>query len=512
MPSLQPLYSYHPQQHHFFLYVLHDHSFGDLLTALNVLSYVIGLVTLIFQLNMKLVKMILLINDHSKLNVFNRIQETFLMTITKLSVLMTTFASTSFIWIGITMTRNLAFNTEFMQIVDWIGYGILVVIGTSCIYLTFTFNSKSYDIICGKCNTSCYKCCMCCVRTVHGNEEVRQEIRRRKQSISVSAASIRQSRTSADPGRGRACSHSQSQSGTQSTGTSSAIKPNVAQFNNGRLQTRNRLESHSDFPSSLKREGIANASATNTITITTNDRDKSVEISLDDLGDITDLSPIQEASANLSGTTTSNQPIPTSKSDISPISDKDREVAREHRQKLSPHSGSLLTDQPSADSETIETVDTVEMETMIDRPSLDHPLPQHDPFITPIGSLQDHINITPMPMDPEEHIKYVNHGALASVQEEEIMDEEVILDAMDDADEIMRQKTLEDKRSNSKSRHQVQETPMFQHGNNQMSASIDKVVNVDAVLDHFEDLIGDDENEEDDGDMMPKIQDRVYSD
>ena len=184
-----------------------------------------------------------------------------------------------------------------MHIIDWVGYGITVIVGTSCIYLTFAFSSHEYDMICGKFNAKCYQCCICCVRTVHGTQQIKRELKSKSRSLSISVLSMKLSRTAPTfPGVCR------SNSDIDQSETANSIKV-VA---NGKLETqdRNRVESYSDFPSSLKTDGIVNSHLSdqdNDIQDKGNNpatEQKSVETSLNDHCDLTDLSPIQEESTN----------------------------------------------------------------------------------------------------------------------------------------------------------------------------------------------------------------------
>eukprot|EP01084_Bolivina_argentea_P215435 365753_1 len=142
----------------FFLYVL-PNKFGPILHALNFIVYITGLCSLYFALNMKLIKMVMMANEKSKIYIFNPIQASFMLTVTKLSVLQTIFTSTTIIYVLQSLCHHLIFHNIISEFTDWIVYVFTVCIGTSAIYLTFKMNVREYNLLCGCCNKSCKHCC-----------------------------------------------------------------------------------------------------------------------------------------------------------------------------------------------------------------------------------------------------------------------------------------------------------------------------------------------------------------
>ena len=149
---------------------LYPYYLGGYLSFLNVFIYCIGLCRMVYTLNMKLIKMILLANDKSKLNLFNKMSQKFMKTITKLSVLQGMFTFSAILYVITAVLHNVILYNYYSYLLDWIIYVITVMTGTLCMYLTFTVNTKEYNILCKCCDKCCTRGCNLTVMRLYGSE------------------------------------------------------------------------------------------------------------------------------------------------------------------------------------------------------------------------------------------------------------------------------------------------------------------------------------------------------
>ena len=152
------------------------------LTFLNVLIYSFGLCSMVYVLNMKLIKMILVASDKSKLNLFNQVSAKFMSTITKLSVLQGIFTCSAILYVIISIIHNVVFYNFWSYLMDWIFYTLTIITGTACMYLTFTVNSKEYSVICRSCNNLCKSCCNSAVKSLYRSEIMIAEMNQMKRA------------------------------------------------------------------------------------------------------------------------------------------------------------------------------------------------------------------------------------------------------------------------------------------------------------------------------------------
>ena len=118
----------------FATFFIHVYPFwiGGILTFLNVLIYVIGLCSMIYTLNMKLIKMILMANSHCS----SKYQQNFMKTVIKLSVLQGLFTFSASIYVIVSVAHNLIFYSDWSYLMDWSVYTITIGLGTMCMFLT----------------------------------------------------------------------------------------------------------------------------------------------------------------------------------------------------------------------------------------------------------------------------------------------------------------------------------------------------------------------------------------
>merc|ERR1711937_171626 len=99
----------------FFSYIYANDLIGGSLTFLNVLIYLIGLCWLVYTLNKKLIKMILMANSHidSPSNKDRSYQQSFMKMVIKLSVLQGLFTLSASLYVVVSVAHNLIFYNDW---------------------------------------------------------------------------------------------------------------------------------------------------------------------------------------------------------------------------------------------------------------------------------------------------------------------------------------------------------------------------------------------------------------
>lgn len=165
-----------------FKYIVQHHLAGPL-TFINVVIYVIGLCTMIYTLNLKLIKMMMMSNTkNTRRSPHCPSQSKLLQTVTKLTLLQTIFTITAVTYIVTSVLNHLVFRAYFSQIMDWLIYAVTVQIGTLCIYLTFNFNDSQYNMCCFACNRCCTKFCEWFIHKLYGSEIMMNRIESMRRS------------------------------------------------------------------------------------------------------------------------------------------------------------------------------------------------------------------------------------------------------------------------------------------------------------------------------------------
>ena len=78
------------------------------------------------------------------------------------------------------IVHNLIVHNLISEVVNWTMYSLTNMIGTLCIYLTFTFNGKEYNILCRSCDQCCAKLCNITVKWLYGTQLMMTEISRHR--------------------------------------------------------------------------------------------------------------------------------------------------------------------------------------------------------------------------------------------------------------------------------------------------------------------------------------------
>eukprot|EP00484_Ammonia_sp_Unknown_P007720 CAMPEP_0197075108 /NCGR_PEP_ID=MMETSP1384-20130603/211446_1 /TAXON_ID=29189 /ORGANISM="Ammonia sp." /LENGTH=333 /DNA_ID=CAMNT_0042513951 /DNA_START=287 /DNA_END=1288 /DNA_ORIENTATION=- len=161
----------------FFVYVT-PHWSGGYLIFVTVVLYLIGIAHMVYTLNMKLIKMILLATTKSKLNVFGEgIQAKFLQTVTKLSVLQGLFVICATLFVVVSILHNAVFPLNYVSyLLDWAFFILTMMVDTLCMYLTFTMNASEYRTLCKLCNRCCSRGCHLLVLHYYSSEIMMTEV------------------------------------------------------------------------------------------------------------------------------------------------------------------------------------------------------------------------------------------------------------------------------------------------------------------------------------------------
>eukprot|EP01083_Nonionella_stella_P027167 74763_1 len=146
---------------------------GNMITFAHILFYILGLSTLVYSLNIRLIKTILAnqktdFEAKFKKNSFTRMQADFLHTVTKLSLLQSIFIVSAILYVTFSVLHHLLFANTVSDIMDWSLYAMLIIIATLCMYLTFGVNLTEYNCICNLCNKCCLRCCYATVSYLYG--------------------------------------------------------------------------------------------------------------------------------------------------------------------------------------------------------------------------------------------------------------------------------------------------------------------------------------------------------
>jgi len=166
-----------------FLYVLSDAveldglKLSEIVGAACYLLYIGGLTASYCVLNRNLIAMIMLNNDRSRIYLFNASQSQFLQTVTRLSVLISSFTVAVALYVAISFVDFAVGPNPASHAVLWVVYALTVVLGTLSIFLSFHFNEDEYRFFCSPCNWCCGICCQLFVKKAYLNKSVQGRIR-----------------------------------------------------------------------------------------------------------------------------------------------------------------------------------------------------------------------------------------------------------------------------------------------------------------------------------------------
>eukprot|EP01083_Nonionella_stella_P015393 43068_1 len=150
----------------YLMYVQHN-KWGEMLQFILYILYIVGLVSVYCNLNMKLIQMVMLENQRSKMYVFTESQSSYMSTITRLSVLQGIFVFAAIAYLPIVLLHHVFIGTRATYIAEWFMYELVVILGTLSIYLTFKMNAKEYRFCCAICDKWCSKCCVYSVKRLY---------------------------------------------------------------------------------------------------------------------------------------------------------------------------------------------------------------------------------------------------------------------------------------------------------------------------------------------------------